>query len=173
MLYQPNAALRIALLAGGQSGERDISLQSGRCVAHALAVAGHRVVTFDPLGASAVPDGTAPKGTVPWEDVPVDRATAIRLATAGQGTPAFQPVQLAEVDWRSFDACFLALHGGAGEDGRVQRFFERRGIPFTGPSARSARWAMSKSTSKRRFRAAGVPTPPWALFSIHTCAESL
>ncbi len=65
--------------------------------------------------------------------------------------------------WRDFDACFIALHGGAGEDGRVQQQLERLGTAYTG-SGPSASWlAMSKSASKERFRQAGVPTPDYEL----------
>ena len=67
-----------------------------------------------------------------------------------------------------FDAVFLALHGGAGEDGTLQRYLERRGIAFTGPDSAAAKAAMSKSASKARFRAGGVPTPACRRFDRRT-----
>ena len=71
----------------------------------------------------------------------------------------FRPESLEAIDWAAFDLAFLALHGGAGEDGRVQRFLEERQIPFTGPGSASAQTAMSKLATKAALRAAGVPTP--------------
>jgi D-alanine-D-alanine ligase len=102
---------RVAVLAGGESAEREVSLASGARVTAALRAAGHRPETIDPAR-------TAP----------------------------------ADVDWSRFDGCFLALHGGAGEDGRIQRWLARRGIPFTGSGSAASRAAMSKSTAKERFR---------------------
>ena len=46
------------------------------------------------------------------------------------------------------DACFLALHGGWGESGGVQAALDRRGIPYTGPGAKSSQIAMDKVKTK-------------------------
>ena len=117
------ATRRVAVLAGGDSAEREISLASGRNVARALERAGHTVVVIDP---------------------------------ARQELP--------NLDWRRFDACFIALHGGAGEDGRVQQQLEDLGVAYTGSGPLASRLAMSKSASKACFLQAGVPTPRFALF---------
>lgn len=116
--------LRIAVLAGGESAEREVSLRSGAAVADALAAAGHRVTPID---------------------------------------PANRPI--GEVDWNKFDAAFIALHGGAGEDGRIQEELDERGVRFTGSSSQACRLAMSKSASKERFRESGVPTPPHGIIA--------
>lgn len=59
------------------------------------------------------------------------------------------------------DVVFPALHGGAGEDGRVQAVLELRGIPYalSGPVASAL--AMDKAAAKRIMRGAGIPTPDW------------
>lgn len=114
--------LRVAVLAGGSSAEREISLASGRNVTRALRRAGHRVRMIDPC-----------------------------------------TVALADIDWNRYDACLIALHGGAGEDGRVQAELERLGVTYTGSSPAVCRTAMSKSASKERFLQAGVPTPAYLL----------
>jgi D-alanine-D-alanine ligase len=116
-------ALRIAVLAGGDSAECDVSLASGACVAAALETAGHAAEVIDPAR-----------------------------------------VDLAEVSWRHTDACFIALHGGAGEDGRIQRRLDLLKAPYTGSGPSACRLAMSKSASKERFLQAGVPTKPYVLF---------
>ena len=120
-----SSSLSVALLAGGASAERDVSLESGAEVAAALRAAGHRVETIDP---------------------------------SAQG--------LDSVDWKRWDACFLALHGGEGEDGGVQSQLRRLGVPYTGSGPAASRLAMSKSASKERFFQAGVPTRPYALFHV-------
>jgi D-alanine-D-alanine ligase len=131
-----DARYRIAVLAGGDSAERDVSLQSGAHVAAALAAAGNEVELFDPCE-----------------------------------TP------LAQIPWKHFDVCFIALHGGAGEDGRLQRRLELLKVPYTGSGPAPCRLAMSKSASKERFLQAGVPTKPYLLFHldepIHEIADRL
>ncbi|MBL9124819.1 MAG: D-alanine--D-alanine ligase [Planctomycetaceae bacterium] len=122
----------IAVLAGGDSAEREVSLESGRMVARALRGAGHRVRLIDPAN-----------------------------------------VPLAEVPWRRYRACLLALHGGAGEDGRVQAELERLGVPYTGSGPAACRLAMSKSASKERFWQAGVPTPDAVLAHASDPLEQL
>ena len=61
------------------------------------------------------------------------------------------------------DACYIALHGGWGENGGVQAALDARGIPYTGPGAAASRLAMDKIASKKVFDAAGVPTAAWAV----------
>ena len=45
---EQDAFLDVAVLAGGDSPEREISIDSGRCVAEALRSRGHHVAIFDP-----------------------------------------------------------------------------------------------------------------------------
>jgi D-alanine-D-alanine ligase len=119
------APVRVAVLAGGDSAEREISLQSGAAVAAALVAAGHQATPVDP---------------------------ACR--------------NLADLDWSAFDAAFVALHGGAGEDGRVQQLLEDLGVPYTGSGPAACRLAMSKSASKERFEESRVPTPAFELVDV-------
>jgi D-alanine-D-alanine ligase len=123
MKQRPTSRLRVALLAGGDSPERQVSLASGRQVAAALAERGHAVDAFDPA-----------------------------------------EVEIADICWGRYDVCLIALHGGAGEDGRVQAALESLVVPYTGSGPEASRLAMSKSAAKRRFRQRGVPTLPAATF---------
>ena len=116
---------RVAVLAGGDSAEREISLQSGAHVAGALETVGNEVEIFDP------------------SQTPLD-----------------------QIPWKHFDVCFIALHGGAGEDGRIQRRLELLKVPYTGSRMAACRLAMSKSASKERFLQAGVATKPYVLFHL-------
>jgi D-alanine-D-alanine ligase len=62
-------------------------------------------------------------------------------------------------------AAFLALHGKGGEDGTIQRELERRGIPYTGSSAKGSHQAFNKALTKTIFEKRGIPTPRWVLVS--------
>ncbi|HEX4146735.1 MAG TPA: hypothetical protein VHY91_24775 [Pirellulales bacterium] len=153
--------LRIAVLAGGQSTERAVSLASGQHVAESLARAGHWVVGIDPVDCERI-------DCDPSDDVLDHARVAVSLRAIDPAACRFLAARLCDVDWTAVDACFLALHGGAGEDGRVQRFFEDRRIPFTGPSSASAAVAMSKQATKAALRGAGVPTLADAAFDADT-----
>jgi len=124
--------LRVALLAGGDSAEREVSLRSGTAVAEALTAAGHQVTSIDPA-----------------------------------------ECELAQLDWSRFDVCFLALHGGAGEDGRIQQLLEQLGVPYTCSGPEACRLAMSKSASKERFVERRVPTPPFVLIEPEVSAAEV
>jgi D-alanine-D-alanine ligase len=67
-----------------------------------------------------------------------------------------------------FDAVFIALHGGFGEDGTLQALLDKWGIPYTGSGALACGLAMHKGCSKLVFEANGIPTAPW-----HALHESL
>ena len=116
--------LNVAVLAGGVSAERPISLASGRCVRQALVEAGREADLWDPA-----------------------------------------EVDLSSIPWSRYDACFIALHGGAGEDGRVQQRLKLLKVPYTGSGPAASRLAMSKSASKERFLQHGISTPEYALLA--------
>lgn len=107
---------RITVLMGGVSAEREISLNSGRAVAAALASRGFDVIPFDVTSEQfELPAGT--------------------------------------------DVVFIALHGTFGEDGQVQAFLDKTGVPYTGSDAASSRDAFDKIISKHCFERHGVNTP--------------
>ena len=77
-------------------------------------------------------------------------------------------------------ACFIALHGGWGENGGVQSALDARGISYTGSGAAACRLAMDKIQTKLALAAASVSTAPWFVFDaagVETarakCAEKL
>ncbi len=67
------------------------------------------------------------------------------------------------IDPGEIDVVFLALHGGAGEDGRIQAMLDLAGLKYTGSNHIASAAAMDKDLSKRLFRAAGVPTADWLM----------
>lgn len=130
MTRNAKGELCVALLAGGDSAEREVSLASGAEAAKALSSIGHQVTWFDPA-----------------------------------------EIELRDIDWRRYDVCFIALHGGAGEDGRVQAELEALGAPYTGSNPTASRLAMSKSAAKERFDRFGAPTLPAVVLSRNESIE--
>ena len=67
---------------------------------------------------------------------------------------------------REVDVVFLALHGGAGEDGRIQAMLDLAGMAYTGSNHIASAAAMDKDLSKRLFRSTDVPTPDWLMAPV-------
>ena len=59
------------------------------------------------------------------------------------------------------DLAFITIHGTFGEDGRIQRTLELRGVPYTGDGTEESALAFDKIRSKRKFHELGVTTPEW------------
>ena len=147
--------LKIVVLMGGSSEEREVSLASGVQVARALASRGHQVHCVDTtrgvLSSSEV-DRLLEEG-VGSEPPPPGSMDLLETAdtTALTRAPEFEDT----------DIIFPAIHGGTGEDGTLQALLELAGIPFAGSDRLGCTLAMDKEVSKNLFRAAGVPTPDW------------
>jgi D-alanine-D-alanine ligase len=152
--------MRIAVLFGGTSEERDVSVASGAQVVQALEAAGHDVIAVDTVRGVLPPaereqllsTGVAP--TQPSEDC---------LSLVRHDAPTFLS-RTSEL--RQVDVVFIALHGGSGEDGTLQALLDLAGIPYTGSGHMGSAYAMDKDVSKRLFRSAGIPTPDWLMAPV-------
>jgi D-alanine-D-alanine ligase len=147
--------MKIAVLMGGISGERDVSLASGAQVIQALREAGHEVVGVDTSHGvlSAEQEAGLLKSEIHQPGPPAHPQDILR--TGNMGLLADDPRTA------GIDLVFLALHGGGGEDGTVQTLLQVAGIPFVGSGPVGCALAMDKDLSKRLARDAGVPTPAW------------
>ena len=158
--------MRITVLTGGASAERDVALASARQVVPALRGLGHAVVVVDTV-TGFVPESREAEhllGRVAatWPSVAdLERRERAFLLTALGALP----------EVREADAVFLALHGGRGEDGTIQTLLETLGVPYTGSGPLGSALAMDKDVSKRLFREAGVPTPDWCMTPV-TAAQA-
>ena len=158
--------MKIVVLAGGLSDERNVSLSSGTLITEALRRKGHRVALVDLYMGLEGYDG-------PMEalfDAPVPEA----WKKVSRQAPNLKKIK-AERQWQSesyfgvgvlelcqqADIVFLALHGSCGEDGRVQATLEAFGIPFTGANYLSSAIAMAKDLTKRLVAPLGIHTPQW------------
>ncbi len=140
--------LKIALLLGGASPEREVSKSTGKSIYNALNNLGHEVVLVDPAyGANepATPDDF------------------------------FAPKDFSNVDYKNYadslkyikgaDLAFLALHGKYGEDGTIQALLELSGIKYTGSGVMTSSLSMDKTMSIVMFEKYGVVCPKG--FTVH------
>ena len=112
---------KIAVLMGGSSSEREVSLSSGKAMFAACAALGYDAISVE-----------------------------------------FENDILSHLDTlKSVDIVLIALHGGIGENGRIQGMFESLGIRYTGSDALSSAICMDKHISKLLAEDVGIATPRW------------
>jgi len=113
---------RVAVLFGGNSAEREVSLRSGNAILSALLRQGVNAIAIDPK---------------------VD--------------------DLVDLQKKSIDRVFIALHGRGGEDGTIQGFLTTLNIPFTGSDVMSSAIAMDKSKTKQIWQSVNLPTADYQI----------
>ena len=150
--------MRITVLTGGTSAERDVALASAVQVIAALRSIGHQVAVVD----------TA-RGFIPESD-----EAQLLTASVGQAPPSVTQLEALEhglllsglanlAAVREAEVLFLALHGGHGEDGTLQTILDMIGVPYTGSGPIGSAMAMDKDIAKRLFQEAGIPTAKWLM----------
>jgi D-alanine-D-alanine ligase len=142
--------MKVAVLMGGRSSEREISLRTGRGVARALRTLGHETTSVDAADGATLPAG--------------DEEAGARSLTEVERLPLRAQVGLIDAQAvREADVVYIALHGTWGEDGRIQALLELAGKRYTGSGVLASALAMDKAMSKRVFLDVDVPTPRWAM----------
>lgn len=158
--------MKIVVLAGGLSTERDVSFKTGEMVTKALRENGHQVILLD------VFIGYSNKE----EDLTgiFDRAEAVsvKVAAIPETAPDLEKVKAQRKDQsdnffgpnvielcRMADIVFMALHGENGENGKIQAAFDLFGIRYTGTGYLGSALAMNKGMAKQLFLENGIPTP--------------
>ena len=149
--------MKIAVLLGGTSMERDVSIASGTQVIHALRSVGHEVITVESARGVLVPAEEQELLVNGINSVPPKKL---------RDTETWLPILAEKIQIAEVDLVFLALHGGWGEDGTIQAVLEKVGLPFTGSNALGSRLAMDKNVAKQMFIASDVPTPKWLMAPV-------
>ena len=154
--------MNIAVLSGGISTEREVSIVSGTGVCKALREKGHRAILIDVFCGDERIDITDKEEVFPAQ-YDVDASAAYMRSMNGSieaakasGREFFGPNVLAVC--KMADVVFLALHGADGEGGTVQAAFDLFRIPYTGSGPLGSAMAMDKGISRKLFRECGVPT---------------
>lgn len=154
--------MKITVLAGGTSTERDVSLSTGTMIYRALKERGHQVILLDVfLGYEGDSrnifeidkDWAANIGLIKEESPDLAQIKALRKDSAGFFGP-----NCIEICSQS-DIVFIALHGENGEDGKIQAAFDLMGIRYTGCDFTGSAIAMDKAIAKELFAYHGIPTP--------------
>lgn len=152
--------MKIVVLAGGISTERDVSIVSGLNVCKALRTKGHQAILLDVFFGK---EGADIAGAFPEEYDVEQEAAYIRgfneklEAVKKEKREFFGPNVIALC--KAADMVFLALHGENGENGKVQAAFDLFQIRYTGADYLSSALAMNKERTKQIFRMNQVPTP--------------
>jgi len=158
--------MRIVVLAGGISTERDVSLVSGVQIYNALKRNGHDVILLDVfLGYEEVIDNIENLFLT-------ERDWGSKISTVAENAPDIQQIKEIRKDksGRLFgpnvidicekaDIVFLALHGENGEDGKIQAAFDLLDIKYTGTGYKSSALAIDKAITKQLFMRHNIPTP--------------
>lgn len=141
--------MKVLILVGGESAEREVSLNSGKAVAAAFKDAGHRATMLD-VGSDRRELELVTSGVIEGQSV----ASASDLDSAAEPPTRFT----------DYDCVFIALHGGSGEDGTLQALLDLAGVCYTGSGVRGSAIAMDKYRSKLILNSVGIPTPEMIFF---------
>ncbi len=149
--------LKVLVLMGGASPERDVSLASGEAIIGALKEMGHRAMPLDTAqaGALLLDSGKLLPGGVGSEPPDIKNLEKLEKKLTLKTIEGF--------DFSEVDVIFLALHGGSGENGTIQALLDMTGKPYTGSGMLSSALCMDKAMTKKIFERDGIPTPRWFL----------
>jgi len=148
-------SLKVAVLLGGTSAERDVSLITGQEVAKAIRENGHQVMAVDcAFGDALIED---------WEK-DINEVIRVEHSDIEKQKQELDRNILKTINFllrEKVQVVFIALHGGYGENGQIQDLLDLVKIPYTGSAGLASGMGMDKHISKILFEKAGVPTAPW------------
>jgi D-alanine-D-alanine ligase len=167
--------MKIVVLCGGLSSERDVSLASGAAVTKALRGRGHAAAPVD------LYFGYKWEYANPGEVF--TREQAVADAAIGDAAPDIKAIERMRLGGaarigggvidicRAADIVFIALHGQDGEDGKIQALFDLLGIKYTGTGALGSALGMDKALSKYAFYCNGVRSPYGEIMTKESAAK--
>lgn len=150
--------MKIALICGGPSLERGISLNSARSVLDHLGGDGVEMVPiyFDyKKRAYRLSPGQL------YSNTPSDFDFKLHETAKFLSTTALKNLL------KSCDLAFPAIHGAFGEDGQVQKLLERYGVPYVGSPAEACRKFFDKYEAAQFIREKGFFTLPSEVLKIN------
>ena len=172
--------MKIIVLAGGLSTERDVSLAPAAGICRTLLEKGHDAFLLDVfLGLENAPENLEDVFTLPGHGLEIAKnistsepdLAAVKASRPDQSDCFLGPnvIELC----RLADITFLGLHGGEGENGKLQATFDLLGIRYTGPDSLGCAVAMDKGFTKEIFLQAGIDTPKGAALYRFSADRSL
>ena len=172
--------MKIVVLAGGLSTERDVSLASGAGICKTLRERGHDAFLLDVyLGFPYDSDKLDEVFTLPNGGLEIAEGikttepdlAAIKASRKDQ-SDCFLGPNVIDI-CRLADIVFMGLHGDVGENGKLQATFDILGIKYTGPNYLGSALAMDKGIAKKIFKMSGVPTPLGTSIKKSQCGTTL
>ena len=162
--------MKIVVLAGGLSPERNVSLSSGSMICQALREKGHQVALVDLFFGLEDYEGDPEScygAPIPEQFKRVDpKAPDLKQVRASRKDQSASAIGKGVLELcATADMVYLGLHGACGEDGRIQAMFDLMGIPYTGAGYVSSAIAMDKDLTKRMV-ADKVLTPKWDVATV-------
>lgn len=149
--------LKVAVLMGGLSAERDISLSTGRQILERLDKSTYEAFAVD-------------AALMPGSNLVHERGAGVEIWAVSEARQALDEMgglaSVTDMVEKRPDVVVIALHGKYGEDGTVQGMLELLGIPYTGSGVLASSLAMDKSMAKKVLAADGIPVPHSVDFSL-------
>ena len=175
-----NKRIRVGVLTGGASAERDISLAAGAQIAASLPNDRYEVVLLDPLAFMMRNPAITPEqreqaqrlaagGAVLEPTHQLPRGLESQIESASRALVPATRVIASEGE--PIDVVLLALYGTWGEDGRIQGLLDTLGVPYTGSGVLASALAMDKEMAKRVLAAAGIDVPKGVVIRSANAAE--
>ena len=167
--------MKIAILAGGLSPERDVSLSSGALIAAALINRGHSIAFMDVYMDQQIKENPDDYFTMVPPKIPSIASREPDLKKIAENR---QRLRGSDADTNSLigygvtqicrhaDITFLALRGAMGENGQIQAYLDCCGIKYTGSSYAGCLLAMDKDIAKRMVKCAGIETAEWCCMDV-------
>ncbi len=141
------AKLRVGIILGGMSSEKEVSLNSGRNVHDNLDAEFYK-------GIPIFMDGEGRLWIITWQLISQNTTVDIteRLEKEARRIP-YEDLR------KEIDFAFISLHGKYGDDGCIQGLLELLGIPYTGPGVLASALGMDKHMQQKVLRGAGLGVP--------------
>ena len=165
--------LRIAVLMGGPSPERDVSMSTGRQIANALDPQRYSILPVEITADGRwlprpdmleLPEMTGTGNREPGTESGETLRVTSHESRVTSGPQALSPMPSTYdqiMDHDQVDVAFIAMHGPYGEDGTMQGLLELLGIPYTGSGVLASALAMDKLHSRQIFEWHRIPVPPY------------
>ncbi|MEI6089628.1 MAG: D-alanine--D-alanine ligase [bacterium] len=149
--------MKIAVLCGGISCERNVSYAGGKAVTEALQLKGHEAIPIDP----AFGDDLEKQNQLKHILNDISKYPTLEELHQYSTKKIIDCINSSLFD--DIECAFIVLHGPNGEDGLVQALLELRKIPYTGSGVRASSTAINKAATKIMMEAGGIMTPPWTI----------
>ncbi len=152
--------LRVGIILGGMSSEREVSLNSGRNVYDNL---NRELYTGIPI----FMDAGGRLWIIPWQLV--SQNTTMDISDHLEDTARRISYENLKTE---IDFAFISLHGKYGDDGCIQGLLELLRIPYTGPGVLASALGMDKYLQQKILQAEGIDVPRSMVIRAWTWQEN-